>query len=98
TSLREHTYGQDETRSLAWSTIAMAEAFLGLEEYQEAMSKAEGALIACYHIYSLQNVTMIADLYHRLVAKTSGASTEMQELGAMLGEWYDIPHQERRLT
>jgi hypothetical protein len=87
-SLTEQTYGQDETRYHAWSDIAMAEALLELEEHQEATLKIKGALIACYHINSIQNVTMIADIYSRVIAGSYGTSTEARELGDMLDTWY----------
>ena len=66
----------------------MAEALLELEEYQEATLKIKGALIACYHINSIQNVTMIADIYSRVTAGSYGTSTEARELGDMLTTWY----------
>jgi hypothetical protein len=91
-SLTEQTYGQDETRYHAWSDIAMAEALLELEEYQEATLKIKGALIACYHINSIQNVTMIADIYSRVIAGSYGTSTEARELGDMLNTWYGEEH------
>ncbi|BCL79606.1 hypothetical protein ccbrp13_20710 [Ktedonobacteria bacterium brp13] len=87
-SLTERTYGQDETRYHAWSDIAMAEALLGLEEYQEATLKTKEALIACYHINSIQNVTMIADIHSRVTTGSYGASTDARELGDMLNTWY----------
>jgi DNA-binding SARP family transcriptional activator len=87
-SLTEQTYGQDETRYHAWSDIAMSEALLELEEYQEATLKIKGALIACHHINSIQNVTVIADIYSRVIAGSYGTSTEVRELGDMLNTWY----------
>jgi hypothetical protein len=87
-SLTDQTYGHDETRYHAWSDIAMAEALLALEEYQEATFKVKGALIACYHINSIQNVTMIADIYSRVTAGSYGASAEAKEVGDMLNMWY----------
>jgi DNA-binding SARP family transcriptional activator len=97
TRLTEQTYGQDETRYQAWSVITMAEAFLELGEYQEALLKAKTALIACYHIHSLQNITMIADLYHRLLASSYRTSLQVHELGDMLHEWYGMERNEYRL-
>jgi hypothetical protein len=66
----------------------MSEALLELEEYQEATLKIKGALIACHHINSIQNVTMIANIYNRVIAGSYGTSTEARELGDMLNTWY----------
>jgi hypothetical protein len=97
-NLTEQTYGQDETRYHAWSDIALAEALLGLEEYQEATLKVKGALIACYHINSIQNVTMIADIYSRVTAVSSSLSAEAKELGDMLNTWYGEGQRENLLS
>jgi hypothetical protein len=75
--LTEQTYGQDETRNLAWSNITTAEALLGLKEYEEAEVKAKDALIACYHIHSIQNAMMITDIYCRITAGFHGTVAEV---------------------
>lgn len=86
--LTEQTYGQDETRYQAWSNIDMAEAFMRLGEYEEAINKAKEALVACHNINSVQNVTIITDLYTRIAASSYGASRDVKELGDLLKEWY----------
>lgn len=86
--LTEQTYGQDETRSQAWSDIVMAEALTGLEEYTEAIDKAKQALIACHHINSMQNVMMITDIQRRVASSRYGTTRDVEELGNMLKEWY----------
>ncbi len=88
--LTECTYGQDETRNQAWSDIVLAEAFLGLRRYEDAIRKAREALVACHHINSMQNVAIITDIYSRIVASPYGKSHDVEELGEMLSEWYDI--------
>jgi hypothetical protein len=96
--LTEQTYRQDETRYQAWSDIAMAETLLRLEEYQEATNKAKDALVACYHINSLQNVTMITDIYSRVARSPYGTSTGAKELGDMLYKWYGDGQREHHLS
>jgi tetratricopeptide (TPR) repeat protein len=88
--LTERTYGQDETRNQAWSDIVLAEAFLGLRRYEDAIRKAREALVACHHINSMQNVAIITDIYSRIVASPYGKSHDVKELGEMLSDWYDI--------
>jgi hypothetical protein len=88
--LTEKTYGQDETRNQAWSDIVLAEAFLGLRRYEEAISTAKKALVACHHINSMQNVAIITDMYSRIMAGPYGKSHDVKELGEMLRGWYDI--------
>jgi DNA-binding SARP family transcriptional activator len=86
--LTEQTYGQDETRNLAWSNITLAEALLGLKEYEEAAVKAKSAMITCYHIHSMQNAMMITDIYTRITTRSQNTSTEVKELGDMIHTWY----------
>jgi tetratricopeptide (TPR) repeat protein len=86
--LTRQTYHRDETRYQAWSAIVMAEALMGLLEYQEATQKLTQALVICSHINSIQNVSMISDLSHRLIASPYGPSREVKALADMLGEWY----------
>ena len=86
--LTEQTYGQDETRNQAWSDIALSEAYLGLREYDEAVLKAKEALVACYHINSRQNVTLITDIYQRVLRSSYGKSEDVRELGDMLTGWF----------
>ncbi len=80
----------------------MAETLLVLEDYSEATIKVKGALIACYHINSIQNVAMITDIYRRIAESSYGMSAEVKELGDMLTEWYgdvsgaDAPSEKRR--
>ena len=88
--LTERTYGQDETRNQAWSDIALAEAFLGLRRYEDAIKKAKEALVACHHIHLMQNVAIITDLSRRIAASPYGKSHDVNELGEMLSGWYDI--------
>src|SRR5260370_15423968 len=86
--LTELTYGQDETRNQAWSDIVLAEAFLGLGEYEEAVNCAKKALIACHAIHSMQNVAMIGDLHGRIINGSYGGSIDAKELGDLLKGWY----------
>lgn len=86
--LTEQTYGQDETRNQAWSDITLSEAYLGLKEYDEAVMKAKEALVACYHINSRQNVTLITDIYQRVLRSSYGKSEDVRELGDMLTGWF----------
>jgi hypothetical protein len=87
--LAERTYGKNETRSQAWRDIIKAEAFMGLEEYQEATDLARDALIACHHIHSVQNIATIIDIHSRLAISSYGTSPDVKELGNMLKEWYE---------
>jgi tetratricopeptide (TPR) repeat protein len=87
--LTQQTYGRDETRNQAWSDIALAEALIGLKEYQEAVSKLKDAFVTCYTINSTQNIAMIRDIYSRFSDGPYGMSREVKELGEMLGEWSD---------
>ncbi|QBD81612.1 hypothetical protein EPA93_38830 [Ktedonosporobacter rubrisoli] len=87
-NLLERTYNKDETRIMAWIDVVMAEALLGIKEYDEATWKAKEALIACRHIHSLQNIATIMDIQSKLAASSYGASRDVKELGEMLTEWY----------
>jgi DNA-binding SARP family transcriptional activator len=88
--LTERTYAQDETRNQAWSNVVMAEVLMGLEAYPEVTSTLRSALLACRSINSIQNAATIIDIHGRLVISSYGTSTDVQELGAMLKEWYGI--------
>lgn len=88
--LLERTYGQDETRNQAWSTIVLSKALLGLHEYSEATKKAKKALISCHAIHSTQNVTIISDIHSILTSSSYRFSGDVKELGDMLEEWYGL--------
>ncbi len=87
--LTEKTYRGDETRYQAWFDILMAEALIGLRQYDEATDKVRGALIIFHNIDSLRNMATVKDIHSRLVASPYGASIDVQELGDMLKEWYE---------
>jgi DNA-binding SARP family transcriptional activator len=86
--LTGRTYTQDETRNQAWSNMVTAEVLIGLEAYPEATSTLRSALLMCRSINSLQNAATIKDIHSRLVISPYGTSTDVQEIGAMLKEWY----------
>lgn len=86
--LTERTYGKDETRSQAWHAIVLAKSLIGLKEYREAVTTIRDALIACHSIKSMQNIAIIAHLYHEIASSSYGKAGDVLELGEMLEEWY----------
>jgi DNA-binding SARP family transcriptional activator len=86
--LQTQTYARDETRSQAWSILTFAEALLRLGEYPEALRKTKDALVTCQAIHSLQNITMITQIYQHFLTSSYGNKAEVREIGDMLYEWY----------
>lgn len=77
-------------RKQVWVHLVESKAYIGLEEYPEAIEKLKEALIICSSIQSSQNMVSIANKCSQLLNSPYGSSCDVRELADMLYEWYGI--------
>ncbi len=75
---------KSEIRSNAWASIAQAEAYMGLKEFDQAAILATDALQECKSIQSVNNIIVITDMYSRLLQESASKHTTVQRLGNAL--------------
>jgi hypothetical protein len=83
--LDKKTYSREEQRSkFAWTDTITAESYLRMHDYDQATMLARFALEACLDSRDIVNITIIRDLYGRLLDTSYGTSKQVKALGEML--------------
>lgn len=83
-NLQQGTLGKDLTRSYAWLDIVTANAYLGLEQFEEATRRARSALLSSKDIHSTTNLTNIVDIHGRLLKSPYKKNDDVRDLGDMI--------------
>jgi tetratricopeptide (TPR) repeat protein len=86
---------KDLTRRHVWLNIIAANAFLHLENFEEATKHARSALIASQDINSITNLTNVMDIYGRLLRSPYNIDVNVQELGDMLRDAFTTHIQQK---
>ena len=84
--LNGNTYGADETRRFAWIDILEAESRLQLKDYYQATECAKRALRVYQYLHIVSHIGIITELYGRLLNSPYQHSTDVEELGVMIGK------------
>ena len=82
--LTEKIYRRDETRQFTWLDILKANIYMQFEEFGTATDYARRAALACQDINSVTNITIINDIYGRLLQSSYKTSKAVHELGDIL--------------
>jgi hypothetical protein len=84
--LHQGAVGKHITRMQIWIDIAAADAFMGLEQFEEATERAKRALIAAQDIDSRSYLVSAVDIHGRLLKSPYKNGLDVEELGDMIRE------------
>jgi tetratricopeptide (TPR) repeat protein len=84
--LHQGGIGKQFTRSQIWLDIVAADAYIGLEQFEEATKRAKRALVGCRDINSVDNLVCLVDIHGRLLRSSYKTEPDVSELGDMVRE------------